>query len=1156
MKHSLPDKKGHMKKYPFKFLDAYNQQDADFFFGRSEEIAAMYEMVFQHNMLVIYGASGTGKTSLIQCGLAGKFKSYDWLPLTIRRGEDINTSLEKALLGAGGNDLEEDEYTNRDASAKLHGLLRLVKGVYVNNFKPIYLIFDQFEELYVLGTNAEEAVFIDAVIALLQAEQPLKIIFSVREEYLGHLYEFEKAVPQLLRKKLRVEPMGYNKVAGIIEGINNSRLSNTSFNRQESAAITQGVFERIKGRKKTLSIQLPYLQVFLDKLYMETTKDNTHTAEAVITMQSLNAMGDIGDVLRDFLEEQVKKISGQLSTVHKNADAALVWQMLSPFCTLEATKEPISKMALAARLPGVSQPLLQQALEAFINGRIINYNEHSGLYELAHDSLALTIAAKRTDEEIAVLEVQRLIKSQVGVKSNGREFFTERQLLFIEPYLQKFTVTEEEQAWLVQSRQETDAKKADSQKAQQEELRKTKKRLSIVYSLLGVALLAFITAGYFWSAANEKAGIARANYLNAEAKSMVLTDPTLALQLAAQAMMIHAEPSIAREKIKIFAENIFYTINAKAPAKIVSAALSPDGKKILTGSTDNIARLWNLDGSVITRLQGHAASISAVCFSPDGKTIVTGAADKTARIWNLDGSLRTVLKGHEGAISTVAFSPDGQTVATGAGDNTARLWNIDGTIKTVLAGHQGYVTAVSFAPNGQSVLTGSVDRTARVWTLDGQLVTVLEGHADYVYAVAFSPNGQIIATGSRDKTARLWNLQGKMISALTGHTDQVSAIAFSPDGQMVLTGSFDQTARLWNLAGKTLQELKGHTDIVTSLAFSADGKTVLTSSYDSTARLWTLDASLLKELRSGESDVYDVAFSPDGKTILTANEDQTAKLWTADGVLIQELTGHTAYVSSAVFSPDGKTILTGSGDKTARLWGLDGVVKKELAGHTDFVYAVAFSPDDKTMLTGSRDKTAILWDTGGNAKMVFKGHDAYLTAVAFSPDGQTVLTGSGDKTARLWTLDGNMQTAFKGHSGVVTAVSFSADGQMIATGSSDKTIRLWNADGKKIGGFRVASGSVSSLTFAPDGKSVLAGYAIDQSARLWDLEGNMLKEFKGHADDVSAVAFSPDGKMIATGSRDNSIRLWNAQLQPVEAFLKSGQLQPLSATQKKQYGLD
>jgi putative ribosome biogenesis GTPase RsgA len=67
------------KRYPFKFLDAYTREDSDFYFGRNDEINALYEMVFQTDLLLVYGASGTGKSSLIQCGLASKFQSHDWL---------------------------------------------------------------------------------------------------------------------------------------------------------------------------------------------------------------------------------------------------------------------------------------------------------------------------------------------------------------------------------------------------------------------------------------------------------------------------------------------------------------------------------------------------------------------------------------------------------------------------------------------------------------------------------------------------------------------------------------------------------------------------------------------------------------------------------------------------------------------------------------------------------------------------------------------------------------------------------------------------------------------------------------------------------------------------------------------------------------------
>lgn len=98
-----------MARYPIKFLDAYTRKDKDFFFGRNAEIEDLYQMVFQTDLLLIYGASGTGKTSLIQCGLANKFQEYDWMPLHVRRGDDINASLSQALERAGGYTTTDEE---------------------------------------------------------------------------------------------------------------------------------------------------------------------------------------------------------------------------------------------------------------------------------------------------------------------------------------------------------------------------------------------------------------------------------------------------------------------------------------------------------------------------------------------------------------------------------------------------------------------------------------------------------------------------------------------------------------------------------------------------------------------------------------------------------------------------------------------------------------------------------------------------------------------------------------------------------------------------------------------------------------------------------------------------------------------------------------
>ena len=386
------------KVYPFKFLDAYEQKDKDIFFGREEEIDQLYEMLFQTDLLLIYGASGTGKTSLIQCGLANKFKPYDWFPISIRRKSNLNDSLHQALQDVIGSDQKaeaDDDFESifTQAEEVISPLEKQLKDIYLQHFRPIYLIFDQFEELYVLGSKPEQQAFVRTVREIMRIEQPVKILLSIREEYLGSLYEFEKDVPELLRKKLRIEAMNLDKVRQVLEGINQNpnTIVKLQGSESEKKQFTELLFKKIQGEEKGLFIQLPYLQVFLDKLYRQITQDDKFQKEAEFSLTELQKIGDMGNVLRDFLENQIIRIAQKLKVKDDN-----IWKILSPFATLEGTKEPLSETMLHEALTPELQRLSVSALQAFENARILRYSEKDQLYEVAHDTLAKQIAAKRS----------------------------------------------------------------------------------------------------------------------------------------------------------------------------------------------------------------------------------------------------------------------------------------------------------------------------------------------------------------------------------------------------------------------------------------------------------------------------------------------------------------------------------------------------------------------------------------------------------------------------------------------------------------------------------------------------------------------------------------------------------------------------------------
>ena len=377
---------------------------------------------------------------------------------------------------------------------------------------------------------------------------------------------------------------------------------------------------------------------------------------------------------------------------------------------------------------------------------------------------------------------------------------------------------------------------------------------------------------------------------------------------------------------------------------------------------------WNrLSHLNLLTLKGHTGSVLSIAFSPDGKRIVTGSSDKTVRVWDaVTAQELLTLKGHTVAVVAVAFSPDGSRIVTGSSDKTVRVWDaVTAQELLTLKGHTVAVVAVAFSPDGSRIVTGSSDKTVRVWdAVTAQELLTLKEHTDFVTAVAFSPDGSRIVTGDNDAASLRDIATGKVLLTLKEHTGYVAAVAFSPDGSRIVTGSWGKTVRVWDaVTGKILITLKEHTGSIAAVAFSPDGKRIVTSDDDAT-RVWdAVTAQELLTLKGHADSVASIAFSPDGSRIVTGNFDDTARVW--DAVTAQELLtlkGHADSVAAVAFSPDGSRIVTGSFDDTARVWdAVTGKVLLTLQGHTGGVRSVAFSPDGKRIVTGSSGGTAKVW---------------------------------------------------------------------------------------------------------------------------------------------------------------------------------------------------
>jgi hypothetical protein len=324
---------------------------------------------------------------------------------------------------------------------------------------------------------------------------------------------------------------------------------------------------------------------------------------------------------------------------------------------------------------------------------------------------------------------------------------------------------------------------------------------------------------------------------------------------------------------------IFYCLlassisQAKEQSKKETTTKESNKKEIIKNPIKKeISITWKFD-SLKDQSWRHLAAVNSVAFSPDGKKILTGSSDKTAVLRDAatGKTLQTWQQG--GFVYSVAFSPDSKKVITGSSDDTAVLRDAV-TGKTLQTWkHDGIVSSVAFSPDGKKVLTGSLDKTAVLRDAESGKTIQVYSHQGLINCVAFSPDGKKILTGSSDRFAVLRDAAtGETLQAWK-HTRPILSLTFSPDSKKVVTGSSDDTAVLRDaVTGETLQ-IWHHGNTISSVAFSPDGKKILTASFDKT--------TVLRDVHTGEtlhswkhgSVVNSITFSPDGKKILKGYED-------------------------------------------------------------------------------------------------------------------------------------------------------------------------------------------------------------------------------------------------------------------------------------------
>lgn len=497
------------------------------------------------------------------------------------------------------------------------------------------------------------------------------------------------------------------------------------------------------------------------------------------------------------------------------------------------------------------------------------------------------------------------------------------------------------------------------------------------------------------------------------------------------------------------------------PGKTVTLA---DGRTGIQMDDDGVPALLDRRSfQVIERYVGHTEEITSLAVTPDSRRVITGSRDAALRVWDLEtGAEQHILAGHEQYIYSVAVSPDGRLAASASSDRTVKVWDLaTGACVHTLAGHKFDVYCLAFTPDGRGLVTGSQDETVRCWDIDrGIELACLRGHTEQVRALVVTPDGRRAISASNDRSLCIWDLSVKPAAVKSRHLAPVNSAAVARGGKLAVTVSGRQTSTaeddnsliVWDVpTGQARFVLAEHPSYVWSAAITPDGKKAVAGCGDGSLRVWDVEQGRLLYFLVGHSNhIWAVQVSPDGKKALSASGDRSLFVWDLElGQPLQHLTGHTDWVNRGVFLAGGKGAASSSNDGRVKIWDLErGTEIATLQGHAGKAYALAPHPDGRRLLSGGEDKTVRVWDLEKRREIqILQGHTGIVTAIAATSDGSRAVSASGfeDNTLRVWDLRrGEAIHVLRGHTAYISALALLPGDRRVISASLDGTLRLWD----------------------------------------------------------------------------------------------------------------
>jgi len=976
---------------PFPGLRPFTFEESHLFFGREGQSDEVLLNLAKHRFTAVIGASGSGKSSLMYCGLIpilyGGFMTdagSDWSVIVTRPGISPIENLAGSILNKDESYIiaEEDEQliSKRMTSTILRsssmGLVDAVKQLSNESTKNIFVLVDQFEELFrfIRTDRSEEnineaAAYVNLLIkSISQVEVPVYIALTMRSDFIGDCSQFPELthiinkshylIPQMTRDQQRLAIEGPVAVGG--------------------GKITKRLVQQVLNDVGNNPDQLPVMQHALMRTWNFWTANKE--PEEPIDLRHYIAIGKINEALSQHANEAYSELDSK--------DKAICEVLFKALTEKGADNHGIRravKLGEVAEMSGVEEEKLISVIERFREpGRSLlmpaaNVKLHSdSIIEISHESLMRIWQRLKSwvDEESDSAQMYKRMSDAAEMYQVGKTGLwrpPDLQLALNWQKKQQPTRTwakrynpyfERAMVFLETSKTAYESEQKSKELLQKRMLQRTKMVAIILGIAFIIAILFFVVALINKMEADDQRQQADQQRLIAEQNAQLAEERRIEAEQQTQKALDNAELArIERERAEQNYDSALYQKSIADQQRMLAdeqRRLALERERI----ADSLRNVANIQSKIAIDERDNAYKLRMI-------SIAQSMAVKSLNIQKNDLKGVMALQAFDfnreyGGYSYDNYIYDGLYYA-----KRDLMKETQGEDLNSYKGHRDMIRSVVHAPNGRDFYTTGSDGKILKWNSSDYSYQTLYQPADsYIYYdMQVSPDGNWLIVGSDAPYILVINLNTLKTIKIEGHQGPVTRIMFLPNSEYFISyGIQDSTLRINDYVNSSV--LKKFDNRYTAMTMSSNGNTLVAGDEKGMLHVWdTKNMDQFESIEMSEEPIYAIEFSPDNSMVAIGDEDgvvQVGDVMGNDFFFSRSMAPQQSRVNKIRFSPDGKLLATASLDGTVRMWvisEMDKMLPVDFKDHQDYVWSIEFDATSEHLMAGTRDGVLKLWPT-------------------------------------------------------------------------------------------------------------------------------------------------------------------------------------------------